>query len=356
MGTRRLGVKVMTGVLAAGLAAALGVPDAARAQFTAAERVAAVAPAPGLTPESRAAGRAAKSGDPGFDALRVMPLGDSITLGTGAPARSSYRAALAERLLRGGMQIDYVGSESSGTGDDLEHEGHGGWTIDELSERLDRWLDETGPDVVLVHAGTNNITRGDGAYATADKLSAMIDQIRAARPAAYIFVAQIVSSRVPRELIEDRIYNQLIPALVAAKRDPLISVVNQATVSGIDLHDLRHPNEFGYSKMAYNWYQAMAKVFRTTGNTGTNPYTLQSTYRCLAARVVQGGQVRHRTECRTWRLRTVTAEIDGMHRRVRTWQTLRTVKRAYRVRVAGKVRTRTRLVGKWTGPGNLLNL
>ena len=30
--------------------------------------------------------------------LRVMPLGDSVTLGTGSPTRSSYRAALALRL------------------------------------------------------------------------------------------------------------------------------------------------------------------------------------------------------------------------------------------------------------------
>jgi lysophospholipase L1-like esterase len=352
MGTRRLGAKVMTGVLAASLAAGLGVPDAARAQFAAADRVATTVSAPGLAP----AGKATGSGAAGFDAPRVMALGDSITLGTGAPIRSSYRIDLAKRLLRGGMQIDYVGSESSGTGDDTEHEGHGGWGIGELSEWLEGWLADARPDIVLVHAGTNNITRGDGAYATADKLSAMIDQIRAVRPEAYIFVAQIISSRVPRELAEDRIYNQLIPGLVAAKNDPLISVVNQATVSGIDLHDLHHPNQFGYSKMAYNWYRAMAKVFHMKGNTGTNPYAMQSTHRCLAAKVVLNGRVQHRTECRTWQLRTVTAEIDGVHRRVRTWQTLRTVKRAYRVRVAGKVRIRTRLVGKWTGPGNLMNL
>jgi hypothetical protein len=55
-------------------------------------------------------------------------------------------------------------------------------------------------------------------------------------------------------------------------------------------------------------------------------------------------------------LRTVTAEIAGQHRRVRTWQTLRTVKQAYRVQVAGRTATRTRLVSRWTGPGNLLNL
>lgn len=343
----RLGVKAITGVLAAGLVAGLGAPEAASAHVAGSARIAAAAPAAGMATASEAAG---------FQALRVMPLGDSITLGTGGPTRSSYRIALAERLMRGGMQINYVGSERNGTGADIEHEGHGGWDIDELSAKLDGWLAQARPDVVLVHAGTNNITKGDGGYATADKLSAMIDQIRAARPEAYIFVAQIISSRVPGELFEDRVYNQLIPGVVAAKHDPLISVVDQSTVSGIDLHDLRHPNDFGYSKMAWNWYRAMAKVFRVSGDTGANPYAMRSTHRCLAAKVVQDGQVLHRTECRTWQLRTVTAEVNGVHRRVQAWQTLRTVKRAYRVRVAGKARIRTRLVSKWTGPGNLLNV
>ncbi len=347
MGARRRGIKVMTGVLAAGLVVGLGAPEAARAQFAGAARVTtATVPTPQAT-EARAVG---------FEALRVMPLGDSITKGSGSPTRSSYRMALAQRLLRGGMEINYVGSQSNGAGADAEHEGHGGWTIDELSAELDGWLTESRPDVVLLHAGTNNITQGDGPYATARKLSAMIDQIRAARPEAYIFVAQIISSRVPRERAQDRVYNRLIPGLVADKNDPLITVVDQSTIAGIDLHDLRHPNDFGYAKMAWNWYRAMAPVFHTSGATGTNPYAMQSTHRCLAAKVMLDGEVHHRTECRTWKLRTVTAEVDGVHRRVRTWQTLRTVKQAYRVRVAGKMRTRTRLVAKWTGPGNLLNL
>jgi lysophospholipase L1-like esterase len=346
MGARRLGIKVMTGLLAAGLVAGLGVPEAARAQFGGTARIT-KATAPAAPATARATG---------FEALRVMPLGDSITKGTGSPSRSSYRIALSQRLLRGGLEINYVGSQRNGVGADVQHEGHGGWTIDELSEQLDGWLAESRPDVVLLHAGTNNITQGDGPYATARKLSAMIDQIRAARPQAYIFVAQIISSRVPREVAQDRVYNRLIPRLVAAKDDPLISVVDQASVAGIDLHDLHHPNDFGYAKMAYNWYQAMARVFGTSGDTGANPYAMQSAYRCLAAKFVTDGEVHHRTECRTWKLRTVTAEINGVHRRVRTWQTLRTVKQAYRVRVAGKVQTRTRLVGKWTGPGNLLDL
>jgi lysophospholipase L1-like esterase len=336
-GARRLGVGVLTGVLTAGLLAGVGTPSTAEASFA----------------------RSVKPADAkatGFTAMRVMPLGDSITLGTGSPTRSSYRMALAHRLLKGGMQIDYVGSRATGTGADVQHEGHGGWSITELSAQLDSWLARSRPDVVLLHAGTNDIKQGDGPYETARRLSAMIDQIRAARPEAYIFVAQIITSRVPREAANDRIYNRLIPGLVAAKNDSLITVVDQSSVRGIDLHDLRHPNDFGYSKMAYNWYRSMARVFQTSGDTGGNPYRARSTYRCLGFKVVINGERHHRTECRTWKLRTATVKVNGVNRRVRVWQTLRTVRQTYRVRVHGKTHTRTRMVNKWTGPGNLLNV
>ena len=90
-------------------------------------------------------------------------------------------------------------------------------------------------------------------------------------PEAHIFVAQIIGSRVPQELADGRIYNQIIPPMVATRNDPLITVVNHSTVGGIDLHDLHHPNDFGYTKMAWNWYQAMARVFHISGSTGANP-------------------------------------------------------------------------------------
>jgi lysophospholipase L1-like esterase len=333
-GARRLGFKVTAGVLAATI---VGVPQMAQA-------------------EPSSPGTAAGAKATAFQAMRVMPLGDSITLGTGTPTRSSYRMELAHRLQMGGMQINYVGSQSNGTGTDVQHEGHGGYNIDELSAELDDWLAQARPDIVLLHAGTNSIKEGVGAQASAVKLSALIDQIRAARPQAYIFVAQIINSRVPMERDDDRAYNRLIPKVVADKDDPLITVVDQSSIGGIDLHDLRHPNDFGYSKMAYNWYTAMAKVFQLSGYTGPNPNRATSARRCLAVKVVVNGQPRHKTDCRTWQLRSVTVTTDGVRHQVPIWQTLHTKKQTYRVRVHGKMQTRTRLVKKWIGPGDLLDI
>jgi hypothetical protein len=343
----RIIVKVMTGVLSVGAMVGLGVPRTASAES--------VTPTPAVVQQNLASTTPTVTRQ-NSEPTRVMPLGDSITRGTGSPTHSSYRMDLAARLLKGGMRINYVGSQSSGTGNDISHEGHGGWTIDQMSAQATAWLTNTSPDVVLLHAGTNNISRGDGPYTTARKLSALIDQIRAARPEAQIFVAQIITSRVPREAAQDRVYDRLIPSLVAAKHDDRITVVDQSTVSGIDLHDLHHPNDFGYSKMAWNWYQAMARVFGTSGETGANPYRMSRTERCLASKVTIKGKVYHRSECRTYYLRPTTIRINGVNRTVRVWQTLRETQKTYRVRKAGKLVTRTRTVQRWTGAGNLLNV
>ncbi|MEV4705527.1 SGNH/GDSL hydrolase family protein [Actinoplanes sp. NPDC049316] len=362
-GARRFGVKAMTGLLAAGLVAGIGGTHMAAADTPPPAVVQRSVPAqPWSVPMASTPAQlftttpTSDAGTNDFEATRVMPLGDSITRGTGSPTRSSYRMALADRLIRGGMEINYVGSQRNGTGSDINHEGHGGWTIDELSAELDGWLDAYRPDIVLLHAGTNNITQGDSATTTARKLSAMIDQIRTARPAAYIFVAQIITSRVPREAAVDRSYNRLIPQLVAAKQDDRITVVDQSSVAGIDLHDLHHPNDFGYSKMAWNWYRGMSRVFGTSGDTGPNPYLMTRTVRCLATKVMINGERHHRTECRSWTLRTTTVETNGVKRRVRAWMTLRETKQTYRVRVNGELQTRTRVVQRWTGPGNLLDI
>src|SRR4051794_32872398 len=54
--------------------------------------------------------------------LRIMPLGDSITWGGGAPGHDSYRTDLYNRLATAGLDVDFVGSQHSGTGPDRDNE------------------------------------------------------------------------------------------------------------------------------------------------------------------------------------------------------------------------------------------
>ena len=94
-----------------------------------------------------------------------MPLGDSITRGGGQVRYQyhGYRLALQQQLRTGatGAKFDFVGSMLDKGVPDGNHEGHGGWTIDNLAANMDRWMVAYRPDIVLLHAGTNNITLRD---------------------------------------------------------------------------------------------------------------------------------------------------------------------------------------------------
>src|SRR5689334_20918405 len=78
--------------------------------------------------------------------LRVMPLGDSITFGKGDPAENGYRATLSCWLTQESAAVEFVGSQRNGA---TAHEGHPGWRIAQLTERIDGWMAQSRPDVVL---------------------------------------------------------------------------------------------------------------------------------------------------------------------------------------------------------------
>ena len=63
--------------------------------------------------------------------IRIMPLGDSITDGSGAAG--GYRLPLYIALTNAGYNVDLVGTATDnsapGLGTEVNHEGHGGWRI-----------------------------------------------------------------------------------------------------------------------------------------------------------------------------------------------------------------------------------
>ena len=194
---------------------------------------------------------------------RIMPLGDSITRGGGQVANRyvGYRAALQAHLRSGasGFRYDFVGSMSDAGAPDRNHEGHGGWTIDDLAAHVDAWMETYRPDIVLLHAGTNNITVGDSPEIAAAKLHNLIAQIRGHSATTRIFVAKVIQSRDPHRRPRTAAYQALIPQVVASS-GPGVHLVDQSTVGGRDIYDWTHPNDFGYSKMAYNWYRSLGTV------------------------------------------------------------------------------------------------
>jgi lysophospholipase L1-like esterase len=192
--------------------------------------------------------------------VRVMALGDSITDGVNVPG--GYRITLWQKFVSGGYRVDFVGSQSNGPASlgDHDHEGHSGWTIDQISNNVVGWLQATKPQVVLLHIGTNDMNQS-GASGAPSRLSSLIDKITTTVPDAEVFVATIIPLSWNDSAV--RTFNAAIPGIVQAKvaagrHVHLVEMYGALTVS--DLADGVHPNAGGYAKMATVWYQALQSV------------------------------------------------------------------------------------------------
>lgn len=200
-------------------------------------------------------------------ATTVLPLGDSITRGD---ATQGYRFHLWSQMVDGQKDVNMMGSLSSGgtTGFDPQHEGHSGFTVQQVANALPGWLKHyPPPDVVLLHIGTNDLTRRQVTPISAMKkdLGRIIEVLRARNPSVRIFVAQIVPSKdtAANRLIAE--YNRGVREVAnryTTSRAPVV-VVDMFTGfdRAVDLSsDGIHPSRAGYRKMAGRWYAAINPV------------------------------------------------------------------------------------------------
>jgi lysophospholipase L1-like esterase len=191
--------------------------------------------------------------------VRVMPLGDSITYGVGSSTTSSYRAELWRRVAeQNGYGIDFVGSVKTGVLPDQDNEGHSGWTIAQVAAQATAWVQTYQPGIVLLHLGTNDVKDVTRAVGAPERLSALIDQIRAAAPGVVVVVAQIVPSKNDGVDTRAREFNAQLPAIVASKGSSVRLVDLYSPLSRTtDMFDTLHPNDSGFVKMAAGWQPAL---------------------------------------------------------------------------------------------------
>ncbi len=197
--------------------------------------------------------------------LRIMALGDSITFGAGSATSGSYRVGLRRKLVDAGLAVDFVGSRTSGTGPDTEHEGHNGWTIDRIAAAAPAWLATHRPDAVLLHIGTNDLNRKIDVDDAPARLAALVDRIHAARPNAHVYVQQLVSSSDATTQLRIAAFNAALPGVLVGK-GPWLHIVDQSEVAGTMLKDKLHPNEAGYAAMADNLYAGLAATYGLGGS------------------------------------------------------------------------------------------
>jgi lysophospholipase L1-like esterase len=204
------------------------------------------------------------SAQPG--AVRVMPLGDSITDGFNVPG--GYRIDLWSKIAQGGYTVDFVGSLANGPSNlgDQDHEGHSGWTISQIDENIVGWLGTYTPNTILLHIGTNDVYGSDPAGAP-DRLATLVDNITNQSPDAELLVATIIPLGWYDANLEA--LNAAIPGIVesAANQGKRVHLVDMyPALTTADLADGVHPNAGGYSKMATVWYDALLSVPGSIGN------------------------------------------------------------------------------------------
>ncbi|KAM5462559.1 hypothetical protein MferCBS49748_006466 [Microsporum ferrugineum] len=192
--------------------------------------------------------------------LRILPLGDSITNGFQSSNGNGYREGLVKAL--SGNRVDLVGSVHSGSMADNDHEGHNGYIIDEISAAVTHTLSQR-PNVVLLHAGTNDMDKNINPEDAPNRLGRLIDKITAACPDAVIFVSKLIPSS--NENTQARIvdFNTALPEIVGKRVSAgykvfLMDGYSPLSFVANDFADSLHPNDQGYGKLATAWYNAIA--------------------------------------------------------------------------------------------------
>ena len=228
-----------------------------------------------------------------------MPLGNSVTQAD--QNHNSYRRPLWRKLQAGGYPVDFVGSQSSNFNGpppnpdfDLNHEGHWGWRVDELLVFARNWAAAAQPNVVLVHAGSNDMLQNQSINGTRDELGQLIDQLRLGQPSIKILLAQLIPTAITSANSNITALNALLPTLAQQKtttQSPVI-IVDQNTGfdANTDTYDRVHPTATGEEKMATRWYAALQTILSappaanytlgvtTNGNGTVNSSPTQATY------------------------------------------------------------------------------
>lgn len=223
--------------------------------------------------------------------LRIMPMGDSITVGytnadwTGGAFEFGYRSGLYKLLSSAGYRFRFVGNSTepwtfrdprttdpawppaldlAALGQDGNN-GYAGKDAAFLNGGISSWLASQDPDIILLKIGTNG-------YQPSDRtdLQTLVNTITTTKPGCHLILAQIM----PRYTYVQEVVNYnawirdtLVPGQQALGRTvtlvdqykPFLS--NPADLTSIDQslfsNAINHPSNPGYEKMAQVWFDGI---------------------------------------------------------------------------------------------------
>jgi lysophospholipase L1-like esterase len=195
--------------------------------------------------------------------VRIMPLGDSITRGSGSTNTNGYRRELYSSFTQEGHWVDFVGGQQDGSDDfDRQHEGHSGWSADggsqgSIASSVYDFLIYHPAEIVLLHIGTNDIQEG---HQDPADVSLILDEIRRYSIETQVVLALIINQATYSP--ETTLYNAQVRELAQERIDMghalLLVDMENALSYPDDMADSVHPNDNGYIKMAGVWFEALS--------------------------------------------------------------------------------------------------
>ena len=196
---------------------------------------------------------------------RLMPLGDSITEGTGSSDEAGYRSGVYTLLTDFGSRFDLVGSLQYGEGlFDKDHEGHAGAYANDILAKLKSYLQQSRPEAVLLHIGTNDVSLGDHYGTVTNEIAAIVDTILAFNPRTKVYLSTLIPRRDAKQSVTLNV-NAGLPEVVAerAQQGSKIFLVDNSAAFLANpnwaaewMIDHVHPNDAGYEVMAQTWQKA----------------------------------------------------------------------------------------------------
>jgi lysophospholipase L1-like esterase len=187
-------------------------------------------------------------------ALRILPLGNSITFGYLSTDGNGYRQDLVNMLA--GTPVQYIGSVRSGDMADNYNEGHPGAIITQIANYSLLSLPQR-PNLILLMAGTNDMNNPPYPATAPQRLGSLIDLCHSTCPDATILVAQLTPAANADVEARIQAFNRAVPGVVDARAKngtKVLAVDMSRYVSAANLTDGLHPNDYGYNQMAVAWH------------------------------------------------------------------------------------------------------
>ena len=136
--------------------------------------------------------------------------------------------------------------------------GYSGYTINEISIAANEAITSDRPNLILLHAGTNDLNRGDHPpdpiSKAPDRLGKLIDKCISSNPDAAVIVAQIIAAADPATQSRIDTFNAAVPGIVdsRARAGHHCMVFSMESITANDLIDGLHPTDAGYRKSKYS--------------------------------------------------------------------------------------------------------